>query len=282
MGFIIGDNCKIHPSVFINVESGFLGAGSVVNEGARIEGSLVEIGREAFIDRNASIGGGSCFDPQAFLRAGDWFHMGLQSHINIARGVTVGHEFGCGIETKLFTHGAYIDSFSLGAPTQWAQISIGNSVWMPNAWVNPGVTVGNNVIVAARSLVNKDIPDNSLAGGTPCRILKENYFPRSLSEAQQRKHLESIFQQSLLRLQKNYPKETSPPSFSFENGVARIKVDSLTSEFHMLERSICGPCTEISRMFKDQLRRNGIRFRSAELSGEWSSWGENPLHLFNK
>ena len=164
MGFHIGENCRIHPSAVINVEEGFLGAGSIINENVRIEGSRIEIGREAFIDRNATIGGGSCFDPEAILRARDWLHMGYGSQINTACGVEIGHEFGCGIETKIFTHGAYIDSYALGAPVQWAGVTIGDSVWMPNAWVNPGVRIGSSIVVAARSLVNRDLPSGSLAG----------------------------------------------------------------------------------------------------------------------
>ena len=126
------------------------------------------------MDRNSSIGGGSCFDTCAFLEAGDWLHMGVNSHLNIARGITIGHEFGCGIDTKIFTHGAYINSYELGAPVQWAGVEIGDNVWMPNAWVNPGVKIGSNVLVAARSLVNGLIPPNCMAGGTPARVIKEN------------------------------------------------------------------------------------------------------------
>ena len=54
----------------------------------KIEGHRVEIGREAYFDRGAHIGGGSCFSTKAFLRAGDWLHMGTDSQINTATGVT--------------------------------------------------------------------------------------------------------------------------------------------------------------------------------------------------
>ena len=94
MAFSVGRDCKIHPSALINVKHGFIGDGAVINEGARIEGYRVEIGRESFIDRLAVIGGGSCFDPQAYLIAGDWLHLGVSAQINTARGVRVGHERG--------------------------------------------------------------------------------------------------------------------------------------------------------------------------------------------
>ena len=39
--------------------------------------------------------------------------------------------------------------------------------------VLPGVTIGDNVIIAANSVVNKDIPSNVIAGGIPCKIIKD-------------------------------------------------------------------------------------------------------------
>ncbi len=37
----------------------------------------------------------------------------------------------------------------------------------------PGVTVGDNVVVGAGSVVTKDLPDNVAAVGNPCRVLRE-------------------------------------------------------------------------------------------------------------
>lgn len=43
-----------------------------------------------------------------------------------------------------------------------------------NATILPNIKIGKNVTIGAGSLVNKDIPDNSLAIGVPARIIKEN------------------------------------------------------------------------------------------------------------
>lgn len=43
-----------------------------------------------------------------------------------------------------------------------------------NSVILAGVNIGNNVIVAAGSIVNKDIPSNCLVGGNPVKIIKEN------------------------------------------------------------------------------------------------------------
>ena len=42
-----------------------------------------------------------------------------------------------------------------------------------NVVVVPGVTIGDNVVVGAGSVVTKDLPDNVIAVGNPCKILRE-------------------------------------------------------------------------------------------------------------
>ena len=39
--------------------------------------------------------------------------------------------------------------------------------------VNPGVTIGNNAVIGSGSVVTKDIPDDVIAVGNPCKILRE-------------------------------------------------------------------------------------------------------------
>ena len=53
-------------------------------------------------------------------------------------------------------------------------ITIGDNVWIGgNTCVMPGVTIGNNVVIGAGSVVTKDIPDNMIAVGNPCRVIRE-------------------------------------------------------------------------------------------------------------
>ena len=53
-------------------------------------------------------------------------------------------------------------------------VTVGNDVWFGgNVCVLPGVTIGDNVVIGAGSVVNKDIPSNSLAAGNPCKVIKK-------------------------------------------------------------------------------------------------------------
>lgn len=52
---------------------------------------------------------------------------------------------------------------------------MGNHVVMfPGSKVVGNVHIGNNVVIAANSVVTKDIPDNCIVGGIPARILSED------------------------------------------------------------------------------------------------------------
>ena len=42
-----------------------------------------------------------------------------------------------------------------------------------NVVVLPGVTIGDNVVIGAGSIVNKDIPSNTVAVGNPCKVIKQ-------------------------------------------------------------------------------------------------------------
>jgi maltose O-acetyltransferase len=51
-------------------------------------------------------------------------------------------------------------------------IKIGNGCWLGGgAIVLPGVTIGDGSVIGAGSVVTKDIPENSLAVGNPCRVI---------------------------------------------------------------------------------------------------------------
>lgn len=72
-------------------------------------------------------------------------------------------------------------------------VHIGNDCWFgANVVVCPGVTIGENCVIGAGSVVVKDIPAGSFAAGNPCRVI------RTISEADSMKHKPELWGESLL------------------------------------------------------------------------------------
>ena len=73
--------------------------------------------------------------------------------------------------------------YTAGHPIDWERrnqgleyaypIKVGNNVWIgADVHVMPGVSIGNNVVIGAGSIVVKDIPDNVVAMGNPCQVIR--------------------------------------------------------------------------------------------------------------
>ena len=64
---------------------------------------------------------------------------------------------------------------------KFGKIKIGNNVHIGmNSTIMPGVNIGNNVIIGCDTVVTKDIPDNSVAVGTPARVIEsiDEYYEK--------------------------------------------------------------------------------------------------------
>lgn len=89
--------------------------------------------------------------------------------------VTFGDNVFIGPHVSIYTAGHPIDANVRNLDLEYAKpVTIGNNVWIGgNVVINPGVTIGDDVVVASGSVVTKDIPSHVVAGGNPCRIIRQ-------------------------------------------------------------------------------------------------------------
>ena len=106
---------------------------------------------------------------------GDDFTGNFNLTILDIREVYIGNHVMIGPNTLITTVGHPLSPKARrGYMAKAAPVRIGNDVWIGgNVTILPGVTIGNNVVVAAGAVVTKDVPDNSLIGGVPARLIRE-------------------------------------------------------------------------------------------------------------
>ncbi|MGL4624860.1 MAG: sugar O-acetyltransferase [Culicoidibacterales bacterium] len=88
--------------------------------------------------------------------------------------VTIGNYVFFGPNCGLYTAGHPFDIEQRNSGLEYAYpITIGDNVWFGgDVKVMPGVTVGANTVVGAGSIVTKDLPENVIAAGNPCRVIR--------------------------------------------------------------------------------------------------------------
>ena len=116
-----------------------------------------------------------CFDNGKNIHIGNNFTGNFNLTILDIKEVYIGDNVMIGPNTTITTVGHPITPKGRREHmAQATEIRIGDDVWLgANVTVLPGVTIGNNVVIGAGAVVNRDIPDNSLAVGVPARVIRE-------------------------------------------------------------------------------------------------------------
>lgn len=89
--------------------------------------------------------------------------------------ITIGDEVQIAPGVHLYTATHPLDAVQRRAGYESAlPIAIGDGVWLGGGViVCPGVTIGENTVVGAGSVVTKDLPPNVVAAGNPCRVIRQ-------------------------------------------------------------------------------------------------------------
>ena len=114
-----------------------------------------------------------CTSP--FLQLGE--HVGLGDTFIVAYApVIIGNNVSMSFKNTIINSTHDVNDFKtvIGKP-----IIIGNNVWITSCvTILAGVTIGDNTIIGAGSVVTHDIPSNVFAAGNPCRVIKTIDFKK--------------------------------------------------------------------------------------------------------
>lgn len=126
--------------------------------------------------------------------------------------ITIGNNCSISHGVKMFTHGgARVARKKIPLFDIFGKVSIGNYVYIGNnSLIMPGVEIGDNVLIAAGSVVTKSVPSNMVVGGNPARILcttdeyiqrnkKYNLDSKGLSTEAKRKLLTNLEEDKFIR-----------------------------------------------------------------------------------
>ena len=108
------------------------------------------------------------------IRVGKRFFANFNFTVLDEAAVTIGDDCFIGPNVGIYTACHSTDPEERNSRREWAEpVTIGDNVWIGGSvTILPGVTIGNNVTIGAGSVVTKDIPDNTVAAGNPCRVIK--------------------------------------------------------------------------------------------------------------
>jgi len=159
------------PGSFSAAGPGLMGAGSRISTSG---GGSVRFGRKVMLAEGAEVGGEN----------GGRVTVGERTSINRFSRIVAHERIEVGCDVMLAQFVTVLDhdhAFDLGEDDQLrfdgyrtAPVKIGDRVWLgEKVTVLKGVTIGDDVIVGAHTLVNKDVPSNCVIGGSPFRILKK-------------------------------------------------------------------------------------------------------------
>jgi acetyltransferase-like isoleucine patch superfamily enzyme len=252
----IGDNVQIH------CDSIKIDKFSKIGNDVKISCRNLEVGEFLYMADGVEIGRGGSTGLNSNVKIGK--HVGIfeRTIINPSESVEIGDDVGIGAEVMIWTHGAWLD-VTQGFPSDFGPVKIGNNVWLPaRSIVLPNVIIGDNSVIGIGSIVNKSLPNGCLAAGSPCRVLKENQYPKELTNKEKEKLINGILDDWLKLLDEKKVYYHYTVEYKNNNIYLREIVEGACCEtiFNLNERTISNGSGEVVEDLRDYLRRRGIKF----------------------
>lgn len=169
--FISNLNSKLILGFGDSTTASFSHSGTNLN---LMKGSALHIDGKVIIGLNSAV----TLHENATLEIGDRTYIGAKAHIRVGSHITIGSNVAIAWNVTIMDSDFHNYNVNDIPQIITKKITIGNNVWIGNnVIVLKGVSIGDNAIIAAGSVVTKDVPPSTAVGGNPARKIKENVSP---------------------------------------------------------------------------------------------------------
>jgi len=138
----------------------------------RTHGSI-HAGKMCFLAEDVHLSLKGTAEVPALLSIGEGTHIQERTHINCTRSVSIGEHCAISWDCEILDTDIHQIVAEGRESVRSAPVMIGNHVWIgTHAIILKGVTIGDNAVVAAGSVVTTDVPASTLVGGNPARTIR--------------------------------------------------------------------------------------------------------------
>ena len=256
----IGDNVTIGSNNNCLIGESFeIGSCTFIGNHNDFTGITVKFGDYIYLDSNVVIGHGGKMNYDSHLKVGNNTMICAYVKLNLNYSINIGANVGIGENVDVWTHGSYPAVLD-GYPAQFGKVVIGNNVWLPaKSTVMPGVTIGDDVVIGANTVINKDLPSGSLCAGIPVKVLRENFYPKLLEQSEK----VDIILDALSEYEKLIAFKKLDFQYKFDVEKLVLSTDNVSFDFNSMR--ISGELSDVDEDLRDFLRRRGMKFFTGKL-----------------
>ena len=263
MSNINADKIDIHPSVEIGknvtIDCGTIKLGEFckIGDDVTITCNSFEVDSWLFMWHGVEVGRGGCNGIDSNVKIGKGVGIFENTVLNPSEPIEIGDNCGIGADVMIWTHGAWLD-ITQGFPSDFGPVKIGKNVWLPaRSIVLPNVEIGDNVVIGTNSIINRDLPSGCFAAGSPCKVIKENVYPKKLSDEELELMITNILEDWLKLIRSK--QVTRNVKVRYEKQNIYLNQSYHETIYNIEERTINGHINNVSEDLRDYLRRRGIK-----------------------
>lgn len=185
---------KIGAFSFISARTFRMGKRAAIKSFVAVDTGDFELGDDSIIMEQVVVGG--MMTPRSKLHIGKRVKVFPFCFINPTEPILIEDDVGVGGGNYLFTHGSW-QSILDGYPVSFGAITIKRGTWLPwRVFIMPGVTIGEYATIGAGAVITKDIPSQSLAVGSPAKVIKTgNEYIKQLTLEQKHEIVAGIWKE---------------------------------------------------------------------------------------